>query len=328
MAVANLTSRALEPTVKPLAAACSDNNLVNSQGMFLGDQPLRFSLPLLLVQVSVILVLSAAAHLVLRRLGQSRFVTHMLVGIFLGPSVLDRSASFRDVLFSERGTYILESVPLVSLILFLFSMGVKTDLSLLRRPSGHAIAVAVGIMGTVVPLAVTLPVFHALQPTLPEDLKGSSLVTELVVRLSLSSFPVIADASFVVVVIVALLSALVTDAIGFKYMIGPMMLGLALPDGMPIGATMTERLDSFFIALFLPVYMALSGYRTDLTEFTRSEASEKWCSSDAANTKVLEPVSRSSTTSAWGTCAESHACTCMRVCGVHLDPKVPRQLKN
>ncbi|CAD6341556.1 unnamed protein product [Miscanthus lutarioriparius] len=56
-----------------------------------------------------------------------------------------------------------------------------------------------------------------------------------------------------------------------------MMLGLALPGGRPIGATMTERLDSFFIALFLPVYMALSGYRTDLAEFTRSEASEKWC---------------------------------------------------
>jgi len=87
----------------------------------------------------------------------------------------------------------------------------------------------------------------------------------------------LSEGSFVVVVIAALLSALVTDAIGFKYMIGPMMLGLALPGGMPIGATMTERLDSFFIALFLPVYMALSGYRTDLAEFTRSEASEKWC---------------------------------------------------
>ena len=52
------------------------------------------------------------------------------------------------------------------------------------------------------------------------------------------------------------------------------------------------------------------------------------CSSDAANAKVSEPVSRSSTTSAWGRCAKSHACTCMRVCGVHLDPEVPRQLKN
>uniref|UniRef100_J3KVH9 Uncharacterized protein n=1 Tax=Oryza brachyantha TaxID=4533 RepID=J3KVH9_ORYBR len=43
-------------TVKPLAAACYDNNLVNSQGMFLGDQPLRFSLPLLLVQFDLVVV--------------------------------------------------------------------------------------------------------------------------------------------------------------------------------------------------------------------------------------------------------------------------------
>ncbi|KAM0911410.1 hypothetical protein ACQ4PT_013488 [Festuca glaucescens] len=347
-------------TVKPVAAACYDNNLVNSQGMFLGDQPLRFSLPLLLIQVSLILLLSAAAHHVLRRLGQSRFVTHMLVGVLLGPSVLGRNHELRGALFSERGTYILESVSLVALILFLFSMGVKTDMSLLRRPSGRA--VAVGLAGSVVPLAITLPVFHVLQPTLPADLRGSSLITELAVRLSLSSFPVIADAlaeldllnselgrialtaslitdvtswflracfaatfliteakspvftakilasfvafvlfvafvarpagryiaykrtpagdllsegSFVVVVIAALLSALVTDVIGFKYMIGPMMLGLALPGGMPIGATMTERLDSFFIALFLPVYMALAGYRTDFSELGAHE--EKWC---------------------------------------------------
>lgn len=349
-------------TVKPVAAACYDNNLVNSQGMFLGDQPLRFSLPLLLTQVSLILSLSAIAQLLLRRLGQSRFVTHMLVGILLGPAVIGRSATFRGALFSERGTYILESISLVALILFLFSMGVKTDLSLLRRPSGRA--VAVGLTGAVVPLAVTLPVFHVLQPQLPDDLKGTSLLTELAVRLSLSSFPVVADAlsdldllntdlgrialtaslitdvtswflravfaaaylisdakspaftaqilvsffgfvlfvgfvarpvgryiaykrtaagsllsegSFVVVVIAALLSALVTDAIGFKYMIGPMMLGLALPGGMPIGATMTERLDSFFIALFLPVYMALSGYRTDFDELSKAEENEKWC---------------------------------------------------
>uniref|UniRef100_A0A0E0RCR6 Uncharacterized protein n=1 Tax=Oryza rufipogon TaxID=4529 RepID=A0A0E0RCR6_ORYRU len=174
-------------TVKPVVAACYDNNLVNSQGMFLGDEPLRFALPLLLVQVSIILTLSAAAHHVLRRLGQCRFVTHMLVGIFLGPSVLGRNPHLRTALFSERGTYILESVSLVALILFLFSMAVKTDLTLLRRPTARALAV--GLAGSLVPLAVTLPVFHALSPSLPADLRGSSLITELAVRLSLSSFP-------------------------------------------------------------------------------------------------------------------------------------------
>ena len=38
----------------------------------------------------------------------------------------------------------------------------------------------------------------------------------------------LSEGSFVVVVIATLLSALVTNAIGFKYMIGPRMLGLAL----------------------------------------------------------------------------------------------------
>uniref|UniRef100_A0A0D9XW39 Uncharacterized protein n=1 Tax=Leersia perrieri TaxID=77586 RepID=A0A0D9XW39_9ORYZ len=274
-AAANMSAAA---TVKPVLAACYDNNLVNSQGMFLGDQPLRFSLPLLLVQVSLILILSGAAHHLLRRLGQCRFVTHMLVGILLGPSVLGRNATLRGALFSERGTYILESVSLVALILFLFSMAVKTDLSLLRRPSARALSV--GLAGSLVPLAVTLPVFHALRPSLPADLRGSSLISELAVRLSLSSFPVVADALAELDLLnselgrVALTASLITD-----YMIGPMMLGLALPGGMPIGATMTERLDSSFIALFLPVYMALAGYRTDLAEIglIGGEHKEKFC---------------------------------------------------
>jgi hypothetical protein len=37
---------------------------------------------------------------------------------------------------------------------------------------------------------------------------------------------------------------------------------------------MTERLDPFFIALFLPVYMTLAGYRTDFLELGVHE--EKW----------------------------------------------------
>jgi Kef-type K+ transport system membrane component KefB len=115
----------------------------------------------------------------------------MLVGISLAPTMVGRSAAVWGALFSDRGAYILERVSLVALILFLFSMGVKMDLGLLHRPSGRA--VAVGITGAVVPLAVTLPMFHALQSQLPDDLKGMSLLTELAVRLSLSSFPVIAD---------------------------------------------------------------------------------------------------------------------------------------
>lgn len=106
---------------------------------------------------------SAAAHVVLLRLDQSRFVIHMLIGIFLAPTVLGRSESVRSVLFSDRGTYIHESFSLIAVVLFLFSMGVKADLNLLRGPSDRAIAVDITV--ALVPLVIMLLVFHMLQPS-------------------------------------------------------------------------------------------------------------------------------------------------------------------
>ncbi|VAI30301.1 unnamed protein product [Triticum turgidum subsp. durum] len=215
----------------------------------------------------------------------------MLVGILLGPSVLGRNHELRGALFSERGTYILESVSLVALILFLFSMGVKTDMSLLRRPSGRA--VAVGLAGSVVPLAITLPVFHMLQPTLPADLRGSSLITEIAVRLSLSSFPVIADALAELDLLnselgrIALTASLITDVTSWflracfaaAFLVteakSPAFTTKILASFVGFVFFVAFRLDSFFIALFLPVYMALAGYRTDFSELGGHE--EKWC---------------------------------------------------
>nr|CAD1817517.1 unnamed protein product [Ananas comosus var. bracteatus] len=340
-----------QSAVKPISNACYDNNQVNSQGIFLGDQPLKFALPLFLLEISIIFLATSAAHFILRRVGQCRFTSQMLIGIFLGPSVLGHSVKFRRAIFPERGNYILETVSLVSLILFLFSTGIKTDLSLVRKPGRRA--VAIGVAGSVLPLALSLAIFYSLRSTFPDDLRQSNLIFDLAVRLSLSSFPVIADALgelrllnselgriamsaalitdicswfmwtafiavglvaranspttaaeivvsflaftlfvvavckpaaawivkkqtpagellgegyFVGFVMLALLSALVTELIGFKYMLGPFMLGLVLPGGMPLGVTMTERMDSFFTAIFLPIYIVLAGYRADFAE--------------------------------------------------------------
>lgn len=70
--------------------------------------------------------------------------------------------------------------------------------------------------------------------------------------------------------IIALLSALTTEVLGFKYMLGPVILGLVLPGGMPLGITLTEHLDSFFTSMFLPVYVVLAGYRTDIMELNHT----------------------------------------------------------
>ncbi|XP_072966645.1 cation/H(+) antiporter 15-like isoform X2 [Typha angustifolia] len=344
-AVVNLTA------VKPLKTACYDNNLVNSQGIFLGDKPLKFALPLLLLEVSMIFFLTHAVHYLLKHLGQCRIVSQMLTGILLGPSVLGQCVEFRKTVFPERATYILENLSLISLILFLFSCGIKTDLGLLKKPGRRAIII--GAAGAILPSILSLGLFYGFNHAFPKDLRQSTLVFDLATRLSLSSFPVIAEALselhllntelgriamsaslitdvcswfllaaflastliikasnpttaveivisflaftlfivligrpvtiwitkkrtpagellgegyFIGMLMAALLAALVTEMIGFKYILGPFMLGLALPGGMPLGVTMTERLDSFFTAMYLPVYVVLAGYRTDFKE--------------------------------------------------------------
>ena len=50
------------------------------------------------------------------------------------------------------------------------------------------------------------------------------------------------------------------------------MLGLVLPGGMPLGVTLTERLESFLSGMFLPIYLVLAGYRTDIATMHDFEA--------------------------------------------------------
>lgn len=71
-----------QSAVKPISNACYDNNQVNSQGIFLGDQPLKFALPLFLLEISIIFLTTSAVHSVLRRFGQCRFTSQMLVSIY------------------------------------------------------------------------------------------------------------------------------------------------------------------------------------------------------------------------------------------------------
>lgn len=110
----------------------------------------------------------------------------------LGPSALGQKLKFRILMFPERGMYLLENISLIALILFLFSISVRTDLGLLRRPARGA--VAVGFAGAILPLTLALMLFYTKRNSFPVDLQRTTLVAELAIRLSLSSFPVIADA--------------------------------------------------------------------------------------------------------------------------------------
>ncbi|RRT53510.1 hypothetical protein B296_00049032 [Ensete ventricosum] len=329
---------------------CFDTRAINSRGVFLGDDPLHFSVPLFLLDLSLMFFTASTTHCILRRLGQSRFVSDLLAGILLGPSVIGQNQAFQRTVFPERGILLVDSLSLISLIFFIFTIGVKTDLSLLQRPGKRA--VAIGAAGSVLPFALSVCTFFALRRAFPDDLRHGPLIFFVASRLSLSSFPVIAytldelrllnsdlgrvvlsaslfsdvinwgvgsltsaytmitavktpgtalgivaslagtllfvllvarpammwsvrrtpagetlvEWHFLMLLMTALLMSLATQAFGFNVTLGPLMLGLAIPGGMPVGQTIKEKLEPLGGALFLPMYMVLAGYRTRFDE--------------------------------------------------------------
>lgn len=61
-----------------------------------------------------------------------------------------------------------------------------------------------------------------------------------------------------------LISGFLSDIIGQHYVVGPLILGLAVPEGPPIGSTLIAKMQSIVVLLFYPTYLAVSGLQTNL----------------------------------------------------------------
>lgn len=59
-------------------------------------------------------------------------------------------------------------------------------------------------------------------------------------------------------------SALLSKYAGQTILIGPLILGLAVPDGPPLGSALVNRLSSFFNGVLLPIYVTSSVTRVNL----------------------------------------------------------------
>ncbi|XP_004490680.2 cation/H(+) antiporter 15-like [Cicer arietinum] len=55
--------------------------------------------------------------------------------------------------------------------------------------------------------------------------------------------------------------ALVCEIIGEHFMIGPVIFGMAVPDGPPLGSALAERLETLVSDVFMPLYYLYSGAR-------------------------------------------------------------------
>ncbi|XP_010490522.1 PREDICTED: cation/H(+) antiporter 26-like [Camelina sativa] len=110
-----------------------------SSGIFMGDDPLKHSTPLLLLLISLVSSLSSFFQALLRPLPNVDFVTQIMGGIFLGPSVLGQNIDLVTKLFNTRSFFIIESLEAISFMFISYISTAQVEVGVIKRGGKVAI---------------------------------------------------------------------------------------------------------------------------------------------------------------------------------------------
>ncbi|XP_040385626.1 cation/H(+) antiporter 15-like [Oryza brachyantha] len=123
---------------------CFYPSKITMGGVWVGDNPLDFSMPLLLFQVLLITSTTRAATLLLSPLRLPRYISEILAGFLLGPSVLGRLPHFSDLVFPIRSLFVLESLALFGLVYYTFIVGVEIEVPTITNAGLRSFGFAAG----------------------------------------------------------------------------------------------------------------------------------------------------------------------------------------
>ncbi|KAI3871073.1 hypothetical protein MKW92_022729 [Papaver armeniacum] len=73
------------------------------------------------------------------------------------------------------------------------------------------------------------------------------------------------------ILVMVLLSSLFGEIVGQHFLLGPIILGLAVPAGPPLGAAIEDRLECFVKSILLPIFIISSTLQVNVFEIQRQE---------------------------------------------------------
>ncbi|PSR91462.1 Cation/H(+) antiporter like [Actinidia chinensis var. chinensis] len=172
------------------AVRCPSPMKATSNGVFQGDNPLDYALPLAILQICLVVVLTRALALLLRPLRQPRVIAEIVGGILLGPSALGRNQTYLHKVFPSKSYTVLDTLANLGLLFFLFLVGLELDPKSLRRTGKKALGIA--LAGISLPFALGIGSAFVLRETISKGVSQAPFLVFMGVALSITAFPVLA----------------------------------------------------------------------------------------------------------------------------------------
>ncbi|OAY36109.1 cation/H(+) antiporter 15 [Manihot esculenta] len=173
------------------AIVCYAPTMITTNGVWQGDNPLDYSLPLFILQLTLVVITTRLLVFILKPFRQPRVLSEILGGVILGPSVLGNVQFFAHTIFPLKSVMVLETMANVGLLYFLFLVGVEMDVSVIKRTGKKAFVIAVA--GMILPFFTGLAFsFLMRKDSSSYAMNQGTFVLFLGVALSVTAFPVLA----------------------------------------------------------------------------------------------------------------------------------------
>ncbi|KAK4351610.1 hypothetical protein RND71_030923 [Anisodus tanguticus] len=231
---------------------CTSFDQINSRGLYAGDDPLDYSVPSLLLQLSLISVFTRIIQSLLKPLGQPLIVSQILGGVILGPSVIGKNGELPSKVFPSKGKSVLDTVSVfASFTAFLLEKFLSLDqelITLLLR------VVVLQSMTAYPGIAFFLDELKILNSDIGRLASSSSIISILWAIKQTPEGKRVKNVDVFIVLVLLLWYGFTGEAIGLSSIVACFLFGLVIPDGQPLGAAIVERLNCFVSVLLAPVF--------------------------------------------------------------------------
>ncbi|KAK7311173.1 hypothetical protein RJT34_09138 [Clitoria ternatea] len=203
------------------------------------------------------------------------------LSIFVFTSSIPIGLAFTFKRFLSMDRSLSRSLPFIalsqSLTVFISIAVLLTDMKLLNSDIGRT-TISAAMSADIIGFGLTVFMFVALQSN------GNPLIMVFSILSIIALFIVIIfvmrpiilwtvkssggesvnELCLICVILSVLLSALLSELVGQHFVMGPIILGLAVPEGPPLGTTLVGKMETVCLAFLYPVYLAITGLNTDI----------------------------------------------------------------